>query len=278
MSKSLFPILIVLLARTELAGQSDDAGPRFEVASIKPSAEGRNYWPTGGPGTKDPTTFRSHTFLGVLLKQAFDLGPGQMVAPNWLWQDPLFLIVAKVSPQATKDQIPLMLQALLKERFHLAYHFEKRELAGYRMVVAKNGPKLKQSADSLETVDPPAPANKMGKDGFPNGQGRWNLGGPVVKYWMKNQTMRQIATFFGSADGKPVVDATGLTGRYDITLYWESGLQGGSADSDNAPATPGSGQPLLAAVQSQLGLKLEPTKVTLNVFVLDHMDKVPTEN
>jgi uncharacterized protein (TIGR03435 family) len=274
MSRSILPILIILLVRAELTAQSDEPGPRFEVASIKPSDEGRNYWPTGGPGTKEPTSFHCNTFLGILVRQAFDLGPSQMDVPIWVWQKPWFLLMAKVSPEATKEQIPLMLQALLKERFHLAYHFEKRELAGYRMVVAKNGPKLKQSAGNPESVDPPT---KMGKDGFPNTQGIWHMG-YGNKFWMKNQTMSQLTTFLDSSSGKPVVDDTGFTGKYDITLYWDSRLEAVTADSDNAPATPGDGQPLLAAVQSQLGLKLEPAKVTLKVFVLDHMDKMPTEN
>jgi uncharacterized protein (TIGR03435 family) len=203
-----------------------------------------------------------------------------MAWPDWVWQKPLFLLMAKVPPEATKQQIPLMLQALLKERFHLAYHFEKRELSGYRMVVAKNGTKLKQSVDDPEGADQPTAPAKMEKDGFPNRPGLWNLS-YGSKYWMKKQTMSELATFMGSHLGgnpKPVVDATGITGQYDITLYWDPGGKVGTDDSDSDPVTPGTGKPLLGAIQSQLGLKLEPTKVTLNVFVLDHMDKMPTEN
>jgi uncharacterized protein (TIGR03435 family) len=196
-----------------------------------------------------------------------------MVAPDWVWQKPMFLLMAKVRPDATKEQIPLMLQSLLKERFHLAYHFEKRELPGYRMLVAKNGPKLKESVEDPEGEDAPAAALKTGKDGFLNLTGtlRTNSGN---KYWMKKQTMSQFATFMGYNSGKPVVDETGMTGQYDITLYWDAGWQA----PDSEPTTPGTGHPLLSAVQSQLGLKLEPTKITLNVFVIDHIDKVPTEN
>jgi bla regulator protein blaR1 len=264
---------------TEVSGQHGEAQPQFEVASIKRSDEGRDYWPTGGPGTKEPTTLRCHSFLGTFLMQAFDLKLlSEMETPNWVWQRPMFLLTAKVAPDATREQIPLMFQSLLKERFHLAYHVEKRELSGYRMVVAKNGPKLKKSADDAEGADEHTIPTKMEKDGFPNTPGQWNLS-YGSKYWMKKQTLSQIATFMGrNSGGKPVVDATGLTGQYDITLYWDPGVRVDTADSESAPVTPGTGQPFLGAVQSQLGLKLEPTKVTLNVFVIDHIDKAPTEN
>jgi uncharacterized protein (TIGR03435 family) len=278
MSKSTHLIVAILLVRANLIGQTGKAQPQFEVASIKASDQGRIYWPTGGPGTKDPTTLRAHCFLGTLLMQAFDLKLlSEMETPNWVWQTPSFLLMAKVPQDATKEQIPAMLQDLLKERFHLACHFEKRELSGYRMVLAKNGPKLKQSVDDPEGADQTTAPTKMEKDGFPNTPGEWHMG-YGNKYWMKKQTMSQLATFMGRSSSRPVVDATGLTGQYDITLYWDSGGQLGADDSDSAPVTPGTGRPLLAAVQSQLGLKLEPTKVTLNVFVVDHMDKVPTEN
>jgi uncharacterized protein (TIGR03435 family) len=276
MRKSAYLALIAASIQALVIGQLSEAQPQFEVASIKP-AENRLNSCAGGPGTKEPTTFHCQCFLGILLTKAFDLGPSQMVAPDWVWLKPMLLLRANVSPDATMEQVPLMLQALLKERFHLAYHFEKKELPGYRMVVAKNGPKLKASVQDPEGADQPTVATKMGKDGFPNAPGTWHMG-YGDKYWMKKQTMSQFATFMGYNSGKPVVDGTGLTGQYDITLYWDAGWQTPSADSDNAPVTPGTGQPLLSAVQSQLGLKLEPTKVTLNVFVLDHMDKMPTEN
>ncbi len=98
-----------------------------------------------------------------------------MVAPNWLWQDPLFLIVAKVSPQATKDQIPLVLQALLTQNLHasIAGMPLRKRRAGYRPVVRKRWPHVKTSRPRVVAVGPPAPANRLVKGRHcPNGQGR----------------------------------------------------------------------------------------------------------
>jgi uncharacterized protein (TIGR03435 family) len=102
-----------------------------------------------------------------------------------------------------------------------------------------------------------------------------------TKYWAKKQTMSQFATFMGYHAFKPVVDATGLTGTYDIVLYWESTQRDASGTtSGDTPAvsSASSGEPLLGAIQSQLGLKLEPKKVIVNVLVVDHIDKTPTGN
>jgi uncharacterized protein (TIGR03435 family) len=102
-----------------------------------------------------------------------------------------------------------------------------------------------------------------------------------TKYWAKKQTMSQFATFMGHHAFKPVVDATGLTGTYDIVLYWESTQRDASGTtSGDTPAvsSASSGEPLLGAIQSQLGLKLEPKKVIVNVLVVDHIDKTPTGN
>jgi uncharacterized protein (TIGR03435 family) len=282
MYKGICLIAIAVVALGQTIAQPDDGKPKFEVAVIKAIKEGKYIQPTGGPGTKEPSTYHCQCTVGMMLRPAFGLGGGDFVVPDWVWGKQLFLLTAKVPAGTTKEQVPIMLQEFLKERFHLTYHFEKRELPGYRMAVAKNGPKLKEAVVDPDGADQPTLATKIDKDGFPNAPGLWRM--PYgSKFSQKKQTMSQVTTFVAFHAFKPVVDATGLTGEYDITLYWESDQQqigGAAVELDNVPSnlTPAVGQTFQGALQSQLGLRLEPAKVTLNVFVLDHLDKMPTEN
>ena len=285
-------LVVILTFCIAAAGQTSETGLEFEVASIKvrPSPpngvrfEGQQI---GGPGTKDPTMYRClDCNLGRLVRTAFDLKTRQFDPPDWTWYQQLDLL-ARVPIGATKEQVLLMLQALLKERFHLAYHFEKKEVDGFQMSIAKNGPKLQESAEDPPVAEggavPAAPAKvAIGKDGFPAriGVSRMRTGN---KLWVKKQTMDQFATWLASqAAGRPVVNATGLSGTYDITLYWgpNARRETSAANADGSPLAPlaAEGPTLLSAMQSQLGLKLEPNKLTIDVFVIDHIDKTPTEN
>jgi len=215
-----------------------------------------------------------------------------------------FEIAAKLPAGATKDQVELMWQNLLAERFKLAVHRENKETSGYELVVAKGGLKVKESAPpppapaATDDAAPPAPPRPAGppkfqldKDGFPdlpagrgasmimmNGKARWRA---------SDETMEQLAAMLGVQLDQPVKDATGLQGKYDFTLSWANesfgGGRGALAGPDGgAPAAglaePDNGPTLLQAIQSQLGVKLEQKKTPVEILVVDHVEKVPTEN
>jgi uncharacterized protein (TIGR03435 family) len=192
-----------------------------------------------------------------------------------------------------------MLQNLLAERFHLTVHREKKEGTVYELVVGKNGPKFKESAEEPVPKDgpallPPAPGPpKLDANGFPVlPAGR----GPVMMMMNGNATMRfteetmeKFADQLSNQVRAPVTDATGLKGKYDFSLHWVSGGVGLLGERLPPPAlppgapqasTPGddSGPTLFDAVQEQLGLKLEQKKGMIDMIVVDHIDKVPTEN
>jgi len=168
-----------------------------------------------------------------------------------------------------------MMQNLLAERFHLAIHHEKKEGPVYDLVVAKNGPKLKESANAPVPKNSPEQESgfpKLGPDGFP-------VLGPGRGYRMAvmndhsaarftDATMAQLANLLTSQLKRPVTDATGLAGKYDFSLRWVP--EGFSKPDDPEPT-------LSDAVQ-QLGLKLEQKKGVVDMIVIDHIDKVPTEN
>jgi uncharacterized protein (TIGR03435 family) len=189
-----------------------------------------------------------------------------------------FDLKANVWPGASREQFLAMLQGFLRSRFQLVCHFEQNEVPGYQMVVAKDGPRLRPAAD-----DPPAtPASaEIGKDGFPDQLGMFNM--PIGhKLRMNKQTMSQLAIILSGQADLPVFDATGLPGAYDITLYWAANARPealtAGLDNASAPFIPEGGLPLPGALQSQLGLKLEQRKIAVSVFVIDHIEKTPTEN
>lgn len=272
--------------------------PAFEVATIKPfapPADGRmRFGASGGPGSKDPERWSSTGMpLTSLLMVAFDLKPYQVKAPSWA-ATAQFDINAKVPAGATKEQFQLMLQNLLIERFGLKFHREPAELQGYELVVAKNGPKWKAS-DPL-----PAGAPEPGPPSFPNGPPKLTMGNdgfPVLPPGLngtimmngraRKQAIREpienLVAMLSANTRTPVVNATGLTGRFDYSLYWSTETSGmplpppSGAEAGTQPAEPG-GPTLFAALQDQLGLRLEAKKVSVDLLVVDHLEKTPTEN
>ena len=276
---------------------------RFDVASVRPGGVNPPYAPIdaageikGGPGTSDPTRM---TFTWVLARRllvtAFALPLDQISGSDWVMgQNARFDISANVRAGATKEQANEMLLNLLKERFHLTYHREKKDFDLYALVVAKGGPKLRKAAPADGPTPPPpgtiaAPA-PLDRDGFPQlpagrpgFQGRRENG--VIRWTFRMKTPEQLATMLQTAlSPSRIADKTGLTGTYDFHLeFSNAGLTGPMGRGAAAPPPGEAEQPdlapnLFAALEKQLGLKLEKSKTQLDVIVIDHMDKQPTEN
>lgn len=265
-----------------LAAQQPDSQVVFEVASVKHGAPG-DYGiggNGGGPGTKDPTSYSVENYpLSSLLEIAYGISSYQLSGPAWLDEE-RFTVNAKVPAGATKDQLKLMMRNLLVERFQLAAHFEKREVAGYQMVVAKGGPKLAVSpGDPTLNDDPdkkPAPFKlSFDKDGYPElppgrnysmamarDRARWRFG---------DESMDDFAKILGSYVHQPILNATGLTGKYDFVISWFASPLQANTSADSGPS-------LLAAVQEQLGLKLEAKRVPVDAVIVDHIDRNPADN
>lgn len=135
----------------------------FEVASVKPSApvppSGRVYFgpPRGGPGTPDPGQITwTYATLRALLMTAYDVKGYQISGPAWLASE-RYDIAAKVPAGATQEQVDVMWQNLLLERFGLRLHHESKEFKVEELVVAKGGPKLKETAQDPTAPLPPGP-------------------------------------------------------------------------------------------------------------------------
>lgn len=241
-----------------------DANPSFDVATIKPSTPNR---PGKGFGY-DGHHFRTmNTNLDDLIAFAYGLHAKQIIdAPDWFGSD-LFDIegVPDVDGRPDQRQMKMMVEKLLKDRFKLAFHHDKRELSVYVITVAGGGSKLKET--TAAPSDPPAFMFR-------------NLGDLIVR----NQTMGDFATWMQSGVmDKPVVDQTGLKGRYDFNLKWTpdesqfTQFRGTGAvvkpptDDPNAPPS------LYTAIQEQIGLKMSPGKAQDDVIVIDHAEK-PSAN
>jgi uncharacterized protein (TIGR03435 family) len=238
----------------------------FEVASVKPTTplpRGAFSPPLirGGPGSTSPGSATiQNVDLFTIVAMAYDVKLFQLSAPDWL-HNSRFDIVAKLPAGATVAQYRLMLQALLADRFKLTLHHEQKESQVYELEVGKNGPKLKASADvpvvSENGLQPPA--TSLAPVGY-NGPRNMRL---------KGQTLTTLADLLSGQLGQPVIDVTGLPGNYDIDLKW-TGLQ--TERGTNELPT------LFEAVQQQLGLKLAPKKGSMDILVIDRVEKVPTEN
>jgi len=289
----------LFLAHAALPAQTSD-GLTFEVASVRhsppPDPNGRVFFgpPRGGPGTRDPEqiTWTNAALRNVLIT-AYDVQIFQINAPDWFSTE-RYDIVAKVPPGATKERVNVMWQNLLKERFGMVLHRESREFSVDELTIAKGGAKL-QKTDLGPDPDPFSPAagpEKRDKNGFPemNGYGAIisvfpTATGATATMRAKGLTLSDFATRLGQQLRHPVIDKTGLTGRYDFTLEYTPDLSslppfprppGGTAAPNEAASDPGS--TLATAVEKQLGLKLTSGRAKLDVIVVDRAEKDPTAN
>jgi len=248
---ALAAIIPVMFTGVRAYGQIANGQPAFEVASIKSAAGGRGNFVHGGPGTNDPVFYRCERCeLRVLIMQAYNVNNFQLVRPSWM-ETAIFDVVARVPDGTTKEQYRLMLQNLLAERFKLSLHRDKKEVQMYDLVVAKGGPKLKESVEGQGQGDAALSGRPMIPDDWQFIRGT-------------KQTTEFLAARLAGHLQAPVTDSTGLRGAYDYTLSW----------SDN----PDSGLSLFSAIQATLGLKLKPKKGLLDIIVVDHAERVPTEN
>ncbi len=242
------------------------APAEFEVASVKVSKSGNGV--RGGchgiVSKYSPNELASAPPLGRcvitagrlshLIGLAFDLHSMQLVkgAPVWVIQGfDRFNIEAKAEDPATATEAQLleMLQALLINRFNLKFHREPAEKPGFALVVAKKGPNLRESKaeDAVTTF---GGANKLKP-----------MPGAPISLTARKYSMAMLASLLTNVSPDPVIDKTGLTGVYDFTLEWDESA----------------GPSLFSAITEQLGLRLEPQKVPVSLFVIESAQR-PTEN
>jgi uncharacterized protein (TIGR03435 family) len=215
----------------------------FEVASVKPNDSGTGHSDVDVDGN---LLRMKNVTLKACIVWAFRTTDAQVSGPSWL-ESERFDITAKA--ESGKPE-PAMLQAVLAERFKLAVHRETREQTLYELVVAKNGPKLKKS--------------EAAENDMTSRRGHLTA---------THASMSALAHFLAGPNirlGRPVVDKTALDGVFDFALDWTPDTDA-EKSAEHAPS-------ILVALQEQLGLRLEARKGPVEVLVVDHVEKVPTEN
>ena len=259
----------------------------FDAASVKPvpTAPQKYVAPSGGPGTKDPSRIRyPYTTLKTLLMAAYDVQAFQIDGPAWLDSE-RYEVDATLPADATKEQFRAMLQTLLTGRFRVAVQREIRQVPGYTLGVARKGAKLTQSAGSLVTPDADAapPPLKLGPDRYFVAPARPGMFLQLTRLGARSTfqqvTMAEFAAALQNQMKHPVVDATGLPDKYDFVLSFSTeGLDMGSGRIPVSGGDTEAPPDISAAVQKQLGLKLESKKVPVEIIVTEHADRLPTGN
>ena len=291
------PIVIGLLDGVTLRAQTVSPTLTFEVASVRlaPPPNGRTparrLSGVPGPNNNDPGRFSARLDLLNLVTIAYDIPLYRLSEQGDLYTERLD-VEAKMPVETTREQFNVMLQNLLADRLGLKAHWATQQIEMYALVVAKGGPKFKVAAPDSPQASNDASKNgnpgRVGPDGFPippSGNGPWIGVAPVGKMVMRghNETAAEMARAIGmrTLDG-PLTDATGLADKYDYTIFWSmsatsAALRATPAVEPDSPSIP-DGPSIFDAVQEQLGLKIEKRKGPVQILVVDHVDKQPTEN
>lgn len=244
-SARIFRTMTLWIARLALAAQASSFAAQvsgFEVASVKPVN------PPAGPHVV--SLIINHGRLNIeaaelrqIVGQAYGIQRVRVRGgPAWADSDQFDIAAKAESADATRDEIRVMLQTLLAERFKLVVHRESKEMFAYSLVLAKSGSKLKVAAQDKKA----GLSDTLGANG-------------ERQTVVQASPLRGLVNMLANTLGSPVVDKTGLDGLYDYTFEW-----------------PDAGSSLFASVD-QLGLKLEAKKVPVEVLVMDHAER-PSAN
>jgi uncharacterized protein (TIGR03435 family) len=251
----------VVLVNVVEAQQSGNAAPRrFEVASVKANySDDRGSFEVSTAG--DRLSVRN-TYLGIIIMRAYNFDESQFAVPTPQLLRARFDVEAKAEHPVSRNDVMLMLQTLLVERFKLRLHRETREVSGYALVQAKGEPKLRQH----DGASPSDCKHRMGSDGqlFFENCPLSNLAGTNVLYSMLGRRF--------------VADETGLTGTYDFELMASWELPANPREGRQEPRVINAGAPsIFTAIERQLGMKLEPKHIPVDFFTIEHIEK-PSEN
>jgi uncharacterized protein (TIGR03435 family) len=249
-----------LIAARKAPCEKVAASLAYDIVSIHPAKSSGNINGQSNYRSVGDDTFHATSVqLTVLLQDAYELPEDQIANVNGPAANAHFDIDAKVTgsdpsvPVHLSDhQLQCMVAPMLADRFHLKTHTETRTRPIYEMVLVKGGHKMTPAPDS--NVD---------------GSLNMNFSGNNWKLTARGESMTDFAASLSQARHRPILDKTGLPGRFTFTLLWTS-----EDDTDtDANAAPG----LTTALQEQLGLRLQPAKGPVDTLVVDHIE-MPSEN
>jgi uncharacterized protein (TIGR03435 family) len=285
MSRHVLTLTMAAAAAATFAAQDR---PRFEVASIRPSGELSQQSKAGLTITQRQARF-SLLSLNDYVGIAFDVKLHQIAGPDWL-ASARFEIAATIPENQTPEQLSAMLRALLEDRFALRTHRESREFPVYALEVAAAGSKLVRLSEDTPTDAPFTVTSESTAGGaaIDLGHGSSLLLGNN-RFEAKKVTLATLADVLARFVDRPVVDRTGLEGRYDVAFEVQPddfvAMMIRSAVAAGVPMPPQALQRLDTASPAavpdalkSLGLSLTGRRAPLEVLVIDSMEKAPTEN
>jgi uncharacterized protein (TIGR03435 family) len=239
--------LAVALPITAQQASTSAPPPTFDVASVKLGADDRV------EGRRIQTTPNSLTTRGLTLRAcilwAYGM-PAKLIAPDWI-DDVRLDIVAKTAKPATDKQLYQMMGTLLVERMGLKTHTEKREMAVYALTLAKSGPKFSPSkTEGPETT-------------------RMDKGAMLIEHATLSELAAELS---GKMFDRPVIDATGLKGNFDVRFDPMAARGRPEGGQNDAMAM------MMSALEDQMGLKVVPRKAQVDVLVVDHAERKPKAN
>jgi uncharacterized protein (TIGR03435 family) len=246
-------LLLIVLAASDCRAQPPTAPPQssapaFEVASVHLGTEESLRY-DGARMQADHGSLTTHSLpLRACIQWAYQIPPTQVIGPDWL-NNVRLDIVAKTAAPVSDQQLFLMLRTLLADRLGVKVHVERREMPVYILTVGKGGPKFSESTS----------------EGPPNVER-----GREVEIHQR-MSMYELFAETSNAVGRPIVNATGLNGLYDFQLKTRPMITNVQNGMDKGSA-------LLIELEDQLGLKAEARKDWVDVLVIDHAEKTPTEN
>lgn len=233
--------ILLGLAAWGLSAQTQPARRVFEAVSIKPNELG------GGHSHSHASDGRLEAEMTAksLIEMAFQIKSFQVSGgPGWLDENNYTIVATTGNATAlTNELLGQYLQSLLTDRFHLVYHRETKQLPVYDLLVAKNGPKLTPHANDKEGT------SSQGRNGA------FHMTGTDL-------TMAGLSSFLAGHLDRPVLDRTGIQGRYDVKLEWSSPEVADAASPS-----------IFSALQEQMGLRLEAAKGPVEILVVDNIDK-----
>ena len=222
----------------------------FDAATVKPNNSGSGS--SGTESTNGLLRITNQTLLRMI-QYAYNLRDFQISGgPAWVQSD-RYDVTAKPEGSVHDRQMKQMLQSLLSEQFQLQFHRQTQEGPIYALLIGKNGPKLHSAPESDNSgISSNSTAVRMTMKGT-------------------HVTMGELAASLGNRVGRPVIDKTGLRGKFDFELSWVADLTLAAGTPD--PGADVSGPSIFTALQEQLGLRLDSQKGPIEMFLIDHAEK-----
>jgi uncharacterized protein (TIGR03435 family) len=251
----------LLLASTICTAAVFGQNPAFDVASVRVSqSDGEHRGPRENIQVSPDGVIMRSVSMRNCTRWAYHVTPYQVTGPDWI-NSQRYDINAKAAGQMSEDQLRVMMQTLLSERFKMEAHRQTKEMQAYLLQVGKNGIKVKESGTDGE-IDVKPDQQRMSVS-------------------IQRATMSHLIDVLANVFRAPIIDQTGLAGKYDVTVNMAKyipDMSGGRGPGGEPAAPPDPQAIIMRGLQEELGLKLEPKKMAVDLVIIDHAEKVPVEN